>query len=197
MAALDMELLKIKRQSGTLDLYDESSDRVRNLRLIRQQNDMIERDGAYYISLDYRDIQEGDQVTVEAELRPADGDYAVAAFTIKDVRVLDRAAQETDRDYTDMEVQDFMRDYLEKQTQFNDGKLMLFDKDAGKMRSLELIMINEEVRRLGIYMSSSSQFNDVDSGEMVEIDISVENKKGRLNVQALRIRNVRNGPSGQ
>jgi hypothetical protein len=71
---------------------------------------------------------------------------------------------------------------------------MLYDKDAEKMRNLELVELKEEVRRLGILMSSSSQFKDVDSGEILDIDISVENKEGQLRLQALRIRGVRKGP---
>ena len=90
-----------------------------------------------------------------------------------------------------------MMDYIERQGKFTDGKVMLFDKDNEKMRNLELTELKEEVRRMGIFYSSSSKFVDVDTGDILDIDISVENKKGKLKVQALRIRNVRKGVAGK
>jgi hypothetical protein len=192
-AAIDAALEKKKMQSGTLDLYDGREDRVRNLRLIEKGETVNERDGQYYVDIKFRDITEGDIVTVEAEVTDEDDDLSVDRFFIKEVKKLNDSAAADEKEFTDADVQTFMKDHINKQTQFNDGKLMMFDKDAEKMRNLELLVLKEEVRRIGIFMSSSAQFKDVDSGEIVDIDISVEQKKGKLNLQAMRIRNVSKG----
>jgi hypothetical protein len=71
----------------------------------------------------------------------------------------------------------------------------MFDEDHQKMRHLELKELKPEVRRMGIFCSSGSKFVDADSGDILVIDISVENKNGKLNMQALRIRDVQKGPN--
>ena len=193
--AVDQALNEKVIQSGTLDLYDAKIDQVRNLRKIKRHDEVIEGDGNYYVLIDFRDINTGDVVTVEAEVNEEDGEFLTENFTIKDVQALNSgAASQEDQTYTDEQIQAFMKEYIVKQTEFNDGLLMLYDQDAEKMRNLKLLELNPEVRRLGILNSSSSTFQDADSGETLDIDIAVENKKGKLNIQALRIRNVRKGP---
>ncbi|MCK5178333.1 MAG: hypothetical protein KAR32_02300 [Candidatus Omnitrophica bacterium] len=180
-------------QSGTLDIYDEGLNRVRNLRLMKV-SDVVEKDGAYLITADYRDIGSGDIVGVEADMVSASDDFIVKDARIKSVQAIDEGEAE---EYTDDEIQAFMTEYIEKQGKFTGGKVMLFDKDNEKMRHLELTELKAEVRRMGIFYSSSSKFVDVDTNDIVDIDISVENKKGKLKVQALRIRNVRKGLVGK
>ena len=192
-SVIQQELQKRTIQSGTLDLYDEEINKVRNLRIIKEADGITERDGKYFSMIEYRDINEGDIVSVEVEVSKTGDDLSVQTFRIKDVQPLNEGESQEAKEYTDEEVQIFIKEYLKRQTQFNDGKLMLFDKDVGQMRNLELIKLSEEVRRLGVYMSSSSQFKDVDSGEVLDIDISVEIKNGKLSLQALRIRDVHKG----
>jgi hypothetical protein len=50
---------------------------------------------------------------------------------------------------------------------------------------------------MGVFYSSSSKFVDADTGDILDIDISVENNNGTLKVQALRIRNVRKALIGK
>lgn len=183
-------------QSGTLDIYDSDKNQVRNLRLITVQ-DVVEKDGAYVIVADYRDIQSGDIVNVEADMVSAEEDFLVKGVRIKGVQAINEGAGEGAQEYTDDEIQAFMREYVEKQGKFNNGRIMLFDKDNEKMRNLELTELKAEVRRMGIFYSSSSKFADVDTNDILDIDISVENKNGKLKVQALRIRNVRKGLVGK
>ena len=191
--AIDNELEKKKIQSGTLDIYDGDIDAVRNLRMIKSYEDITEKKGEYFALIDYRDTNMGDIVIVEVKVVGQSGVFSVEEFRIAEVAKIDSGSSDEKKEYSDREIQDFMREYVKKQTQFNDGKLMLFDKDAEKMRSLELVEIKPEVRRMGIFNSSSSQFKDVDSGDILDIDIAVEIKKGKLSLQALRIRDVRRG----
>lgn len=183
-------------QSGTLDIYDSDKSQVRNLRLIAIK-DIIEKDGASLIVADYRDINSGDIVGVEADMVSAEEDFLIKGVRIKGIHAVNEGAGEEDKEYTDDEIQAFMMEYVERQGKFTDGKIMLFDKDNEKMRTLELNEIKKEVRRMGIFYSSSSKFTDVDTNDILDIDISVEKKNRKLKVQALRIRNVRKGLVGK
>lgn len=189
--AIDQELEKRKIQSGTLDIYDGDVDAVRNLRMFKNYDAVNEKDGKYLALIDCRDTNTGDIVKVEVEVVSQVGNFVVEQFRIAEVAKLNSGSVEEKKEYSDEEIQTFMKEYIKKQTEFNDGKLMLFDKDVEKMRNLELIELKPEVRRMGIFTSSSSQFKDADSGEILDIDIAVEIKKGKLNLQALRIRDVR------
>ena len=184
-------------QSGTLDIFDNDSDQVRNLRLIKLYDNVVENEGKYSVVADYRDINTGDIVKVEVDIVSGEEDFVIGGLRIKDVLEMEEGDDQEAREYTDSEIQAVMMDYIEKQGQFTDGKVMLFDKDNEKMRNLELTELKEEVRRMGIFYSSSSKFVDADTDDILDIDISVENKKGKLKVQALRIRNVRKGLVGK
>ena len=179
--------------SGTLDILDPEGEKVRNLRLLEKSTDISEEGGAYFLVFDYRDINDGDIVKVEFKLTGEDEAITLEGIGIKEVRKLAKAETVEGKEYSGEEVQGFMRGYIEKQTQFTDGKLMLFDEEHQKLRNLELKELKPEIRRMGVFYSSSAQFVDAESGEKLDIDISVENSKGKLNIQALRIRGVQNG----
>lgn len=185
------ELKKKTARSGTLDIYDDDTEKVRNLRVINVEEKISEQDGKYFVLADYRDINTGDIVRVEIDVVSAGERTVLEDIRIQDVRTMGQDESLEAKEYTDQEIQAFMMEHLQKQGQFNEGKIMLFDKDSGQMRNLELKTLDPEVRRMGIFYSSSAQFADVAAGEILDIDMSVENKKGTLNVQALRIRNVR------
>lgn len=179
--------------SGTLDIYDEKINKVRNLRLIEFQKDTLEGGGATVLLADFRDIQTGEIVVVEMDAALAGGEFELGNMRIKEVKALVKAAAAEDKEYTDEEIQEVMTGYLDQQGQFNDGKVMLFDPENAVMRNLQLKELKKEVRRLGIFYSSSSQFTDAGTGDILDVDISVQKKSGKLKVQALRIRNVRKG----
>ena len=179
--------------SGTLDIFDGEGDKVRNLRLLKKSEEISVEDGAYILVFEYRDINAGDIVKVEFKLTDKGEDITLEGIRIKDVQKLAKAESMGEKEYTDEDIQVFMRDYIDKQTRFTDGKLMLFDEENQKMRNLKLEELKTEVRRMGVFYSSSAQFVDADSGETLAVDISVENSKGKLNIQALRIRDVQKG----
>lgn len=189
------EILKEKTvQSGTLDIYDGKINKVRNLRLMAFQNGILDEGKVKILTADFRDIQTGEVVTVQMEGISTEGKLDLGEFRIKEVKAVEDAAGAEDKEYTDEEIQKVMTDYVDRQGQFNDGKVMLFDSDNEVMRNLQLKELKKEVRRIGIFYSSSSQFVDANTGDLLDIDISVQKKEGKLTVQALRIRNVRRAP---
>jgi hypothetical protein len=191
LSAVEGALRQKTLQSGTLDLYDKAGDKVRNLRLLEKNEDISDDKGAYFLILDYRDIHEGDIAKIEFKVIEDGEVLTVEEIRIKDIQKPMRKESLADKEYTDEEIQAFMREYIAKQTQFTDGKLMLFDEDNQKMRHLGLKELKPEVRRMGVFYSSSAQFVEADSGDILAIDISVENQNGLLKVQALRVRDVR------
>lgn len=191
ISAIEDALKQKTLHSGTLDIFDKEGDKVRNLRLLQESDDISGEGGTYFVIFDYRDIHAGDIVKVEFKLTEAGENMTLEGIDIKEVQKLAQAESLEAKEYADGEIQGFMRDYIEKQTRFTDGKLMLFDEEHQKMRNLELKELKPEVRRMGVFYSSSAQFVDTDFGENLAIDISVENKNGLLKVQALRIRDVR------
>jgi hypothetical protein len=192
--AVKRDLKKKTRNSGTLDIYDKDKDAVRNLRADKTHEEVAEQDGKYLTTADYRDIKTGDVAQVEIEVVQEGEEYLVKDIRIKGVQALKQDEASEAKQYSDDEVQAFMRDYLKKQTEFTDGLVMLFDKDNDKMRKLKLTELKKEVRRMGIFYISRAQFEDADTDETLSIDISVENIKGKLNTQALRIRDIRKVP---
>ena len=182
-------------QSGTLDIYDAGLNAVRNLQRMKVSDEVSEADGLYTVMADYRDMNNGDIVSLEVILSSDGEGYKAEDIKIKSVQALKKDESLKDKEYTDDEIRDYMRNALAKQGQFSDGKIMLFDEDAAKMRNLELTGLKEEVRRLGIFYNCRGQFKDADSGELLGVDVSVENQDGRLMIQALRIRSVRKAPA--
>jgi len=194
VAAVEEELKNKTLQSGTLDVFDKDTQKVRNLRKIKINDDVKKKRKKYFVSVEYRDINTGDIVELEIVVVKKRSGVEVADIEIKNVQKLAQTEESREKEYSDQEIQDFMHEYLDKQTQFSDGKVMLFDKDTEKMRGLVLKEIKKEVRRLGIFYHSTAKFEDADTGAILMVDISVQKKKGKLKVQALRIRKVFKAP---
>ena len=176
------------KTTGTLDLFDKDINAVRNLRMMDFQGDVVREDKQLKANVDYRDIKTGDIVTINVVVVQNDSGWAVTDTVIGSVKEM--AKTDENKAYTDEEIQKFMKDYLDAQVKFT-GTLMLFDEERGKMRKLELGILDGEVRRLGTLGISRATFKDKDSGETLGVDVTVENKKGKLDVQALRIREVK------
>ncbi|HOY09755.1 MAG TPA: hypothetical protein PLB05_06740 [Candidatus Omnitrophota bacterium] len=182
-------------QSGTLDMYDADIKAVRNLQRINVSDNVSGADGAYMVLADYRDMNNGDIVTLEVVLAAEGDGYKAREIKIKSVKAIEKDESLKDKVYSDDEIREFMLKALEKQGQFSDGKIMLFDEDAAKMRNLLLTELKAEVRRMGIFYNCRGEFKDADSGDLLGVDVAVENQDGRLTLQALRIRNVRKAPA--
>lgn len=67
------------------------------------------------------------------------------------------------------------------------GSFEIYDSEVDKLRGLKLIKVHERVGKTGNYYYSCADFTDVDSGEMLDLDLDVEAKEGELNVVDVRI----------
>lgn len=176
------------RVTGTLDLFDAKINAVRHLKMMDFHGKLVPEGNQLKAVIDYRDIDTGDVVTVNAALVKKDSAWSVTETVIASVKEAPKVDE--NKVYSDAELQTFMNEYLQAQVKFT-GTLMLFDEDRSKMRKLELVGLDGEVRRLGTLSISRANFKDKDSGENLGVDVTVENKKGKLSVQALRIREVK------
>lgn len=191
LKVLKDEMTKKIIQTGTLDLYDKEIDAVRNLSTLSFPEEVKKQGNKFVAMIDYRDTNSGDIVTVEV-LLAADGDsYAVEDVSIANVELLKKGDQ-AKKDYSDEEIQAFMNNYIQQQVKFTDS-LMLYDEEREVMRHLKMNELSSEVRRMGIFYSSRGVFEDVNSGDILGIDIAVKNKDGKLELQALRVRSFKRG----
>lgn len=67
------------------------------------------------------------------------------------------------------------------------GTFDIYDKEAGKDRKLSLINVHERVGKTGNYYYSCADFKDTQSGEILDMDLDVQNKGGELSVEDVRI----------
>jgi hypothetical protein len=192
------DILKVIREdiknrsikSGTLDVYDETINKVRNLRTMKFPETVTDKDGMSTATIEYRDIKSGDLVTMEAIVDGKKTPLAVKELKIQQVKKLkEEKAGAEKKEFSDADIQAFMKDYLDQQVKFT-GSLMLFDEERNKMRTLKLVKLDTVVKRLGIFFISRAEFKDEENGDTLDVDVSVENKEGELAVQALRIRDV-------
>ena len=117
-------------------------------------------------------------------------------FSVSDVQIGKitpyAAAEPAKKEYSDTDVQQFIQDYIKKQTKFSET-MNLFDEEKNKMRNLKFLEAKETVKRLGSISIVRGNFEDVDSHEILGIDIVVQNKDGKLNLQNLFIRERKKG----
>ena len=189
--AVDLYLNEKTKYSGTLDLYDDKVEDVRNLRKIKVQEDMSSTEGNLYTTaIDYRDIKTGDIVAVVFTVENSSGIFKVKNIEMVEVKGVNLLPGDDveKTDYPDEEIQNVMKAYIASQSKFI-GYFMLYDEESQQMRKLELKELQEDVKRMGIYYISKAIFKDIETEDVLDIDITVENipTKG-LQIQGLRIR---------
>ena len=175
--------------SGTLDLYDDKIKAVRNLQTIEIHKETAAAEGGKAVTADFRDINNGDVVTVEIVVSEKGEALSASDPVIKSVKPL---KTDFEKQYTQDDIRAYMKDQLAAQAKFS-GYVSLFDPDKEKMRKLELIELSSEIRKLGVLNISRTRFKDLDSGETLGVDVTVENRNAQLSLQALRIRQVTKG----
>jgi len=79
-----------------------------------------------------------------------------------------------------------MKDYVMDKSKAT-GTFDIVDPETEKTRKLELIRVHERVGKTGDYYYSCVDFKDTESGQMLDLDLDVEDKGGKLNVVAVRI----------
>ena len=82
-----------------------------------------------------------------------------------------------------------MSDYVKEKSK-KTGAFDVYDKEAGKTRKLSLIRVHERVGKTGNYYYSCADFKDTESNEMLDLDLDVANKDGKLSVADVRIHKV-------
>jgi len=178
--AVKAQIKEQSKASGTLDLFDDKLQKVRTLDMMDLKQDGDKVTGHF------RDTKSGDVVSVEVPFKDNKaGDFVITGAEAP------QPVKTAKKDYTDQEVQDFMKDYLTTQAQ-GTGSFDLFDEKNQKMRHLEFVKLQEKVRRYGIIAISTAEFKDKDTGDTILADVNTENKDG-LNVTAVRIKNVIKG----
>lgn len=70
------------------------------------------------------------------------------------------------------------------------GTFDIYDKQARKARKLSLVRVHERVGKTGNYYYSCADFKDIESGEMLDLDLDVSYKNGKLKVVDVRIHKV-------
>ena len=189
---VEQDMEEKAKVSGTFDLFDPDENKVRNLKNFEFGAEVKKEGENYSLDVNARDLSSGAMVNLDVIVGNNNGVLEVKGFMIKKVTPLtaDTGSQQAKKEYRDADIQNFMKEYLAKQAQFS-GSVSLFDEEKNKLRSLELLSLSEQVRTLGVLNISTGEFKDKDSGEMLSVDITVENQEGKLNVQSLRIREVK------
>lgn len=67
------------------------------------------------------------------------------------------------------------------------GTFDVTDPEAGKTRKLELLKVHERVGKTGDYYYSCADFKDTETGQMLDLDLDVQDKGGKLSVVDVRI----------
>lgn len=79
-----------------------------------------------------------------------------------------------------------MKDYVAEESKAT-GTFDIVDPETGKTRKLELIRVHERVGKTGDYYYSCADFKDTESGQLLDLDLDVEDKGGNLSVVDVRI----------
>jgi len=70
------------------------------------------------------------------------------------------------------------------------GSFDVKDPETGNVRRLALVKVHERVGKTGDYYYSCADFTDLDSGEVLDLDLDVEDNGGNLSVADVRIHKV-------
>lgn len=83
-----------------------------------------------------------------------------------------------------------MKSYVESESQKTGGNFEVLDPDTNKTRKLSLTRVHERVGKTGDYYYSCADFQDVDSGELLDLDLDVADQNGQLKVVDVRVHKV-------
>ena len=82
-----------------------------------------------------------------------------------------------------------MKDYVMDKSKAT-GTFDVTDPETGKTRKLELIRVHERVGKTGDYFYSCADFKDTETGQMLDLDLDVQDKGGKLSVVDVRVHKV-------
>jgi len=87
------------------------------------------------------------------------------------------------------DIKNTMTEYIDKKAK-DDGAFRLYDPVERKVRELELVRVHKRVGKTGENYYSCADVKDRKSGEMIDIDIDVQHKRGILSVVDVRVHKV-------
>jgi hypothetical protein len=183
------ELNQKTKLVGTFDLYEETTKKVRNLRMMSVE-DPVEDKSGLHVPVKFRDNSSGDMVTVDALLQKSNDTYKVTDWKIAKIEAAPQVEKKDS--YTDEEVRQVIDEYLAQQTKFTDS-LMFFDPKIENMRKLQLVGFKNNYRHFGILTIETADFKDITTGETLTMDIHVKNNKGVLEFDSLKIKKIAKG----
>ena len=111
-------LKNMTKLSGTFDLYDSEVDQIRNLRMLEILSDIKKEGDDAFVPVRFRDINTGDIVIVEVNVKMISEGRYDSQWKIKEVQKLVNNTS-LKENYTDEEIQHVMRDYYKKQSKFS------------------------------------------------------------------------------
>lgn len=91
---------------------------------------------------------------------------------------------------TNADIRNAMESYVVAESQKTNGNFEVFDPDTNATRKLSLLRVHERVGKTGDYYYSCADFKDTDSGELLDLDLDVEDQNGNLEVVDVRIHKV-------
>ena len=175
--------------SGTLDLYDDTLKKVRNVMIPENAVSILKQGEGFQATIDGRDTHSGARVTVEGAVVNQEDNWEMKDYRITRVQEVSSSGA-AKKEYSDTEIREFAQKYLVDQSKFS-GSLTLYDEDNKKLRKLKFLNFNEGVKRFGSLLIIRGNFNDVDSNESLSIDVTVNSQDGNLGVQSLLIRGIK------
>jgi hypothetical protein len=104
------------------------------------------------------------------------------------------AAQQTKREPSKDDIRSTMKAFVEAQAQKTGGNFEIIDPDTNKKRRLQMIRVHERIGKTGNYYYSCADFKDVDTGELLDLDLDVEDQNGTLKVVDVRLHKVNEEP---
>ncbi|MCA9398678.1 MAG: hypothetical protein KC618_02930 [Candidatus Omnitrophica bacterium] len=104
------------------------------------------------------------------------------------------AVQQVTKEPSKDDIRNAMKAFVEAQTQKTGGNFEVIDPDTNKKRRLQMIRVHERVGKTGDYYYSCADFKDVDTGEMLDLDLDVADKNGQLQVADVRLHKVEGEP---
>lgn len=84
------------------------------------------------------------------------------------------------------DIRSAMQKYVTDQSKAT-GTFDVLDPETGAMRKLELIRVHDRVGKTGNYYYSCADFKDTETGQMLDLDLDVEDQGGTLSVADVRI----------
>lgn len=181
---IEVEFKEKTAVSGTLDLFH--NDKIYNLRLIGFDPQFIEQGEIFVQRGKFRDINTGDILAVDAVVgKTEDGNLAFAEWNF--VGITQAAPEPEQKEYSDEEILSYMKDYFEQKSKFT-GTFDIYDEKKQVLLNLELGEWRRGLRKFGALSIATVNTTDKKSGGKVNLDITVENKDGRLSVQSVRIK---------